>query len=138
MRGTFSCFGRDQNPHITEIHNLLLPSSIAVAHLRYQTKLPGLLSKPHTHVSDLHLTWLAPLLPNHNIGLTSNMEKTDAQVEAGGGPQSVPHWRLVREQGLVTPEVLHWKYEGSGTEEDPYVVVWIENDPRNPMLFSCE
>lgn len=66
------------------------------------------------------------------------MEKTDAQVEAGGGPQSVPHWRLVREQGLVTPEVLHWKYDGSGTEEDPYVVVWIDNDPRNPMLFSCE
>lgn len=55
---------------------------------------------------------------------------------AGGGPQSVPYWRLVVDQALITPEVENWKYEGSGTESDPYVVEWIDNDPRNPMLFS--
>jgi hypothetical protein len=38
--------------------------------------------------------------------------------------------------GLITPEVLKWNYDGSGTEDDPYVVNWIDNDPRNPMLFS--
>lgn len=63
------------------------------------------------------------------------MEK-DTDVESGKGPQSIPHWRLVFDQGLVTPEVMNWKYPGSGTEEDPYVVNWIDNDPRNPMLFS--
>ncbi|KAI9713890.1 MAG: hypothetical protein M1820_000620 [Bogoriella megaspora] len=55
---------------------------------------------------------------------------------AGKGPGSIPHWRLVFDQGLVTPEVQKWQYDGEGTEESPYVVTWIDNDPRNPMLFS--
>ncbi|OJD38763.1 mfs multidrug transporter [Diplodia corticola] len=57
-------------------------------------------------------------------------------VESGQGPRSVPHWKLVVDQALVTPEVLNWKYEGSGTVEDPFVVKWIEHDPRNPMTWS--
>ncbi|KAL1625282.1 hypothetical protein SLS54_003370 [Diplodia seriata] len=57
-------------------------------------------------------------------------------VESGQGPRSIPHWKLVVDQALVTPEVLNWKYEGSGTVEDPYVVKWIEDDPRNPMAWS--
>ncbi|KAH0267824.1 MFS general substrate transporter, partial [Aureobasidium melanogenum] len=64
------------------------------------------------------------------------MEKSNKDVEAGKGPSSVPHWRLVFDQGLVTDEVMNWNYPGSGTEEDPYVVNWIQNDPRNPQLFS--
>lgn len=64
------------------------------------------------------------------------MEKTESQAEPGKCA-SVSHWRQVRDQGLVTPEVLKWNYEGSGTEEDPYVVVWIDNDPRNPMRWSA-
>ncbi|THY29399.1 synaptic vesicle transporter [Aureobasidium pullulans] len=63
------------------------------------------------------------------------MEKSK-DVEAGKGPSSIPHWRLVFDQGLVTDEIMNWKYAGSGTDEDPYVVNWIDNDPRNPMLFS--
>jgi hypothetical protein len=66
---------------------------------------------------------------------TSSMEKSK-DVEAGKGPSSIPHWRLVWDQGLVTDEVMNWHYPGSGTDEDPYVVNWITNDPRNPMLFS--
>lgn len=42
---------------------------------------------------------------------------------------------MVIDQTHVTPEVLRWPYKGSGTEEDPYVVEYIENDRRNPMLF---
>lgn len=50
--------------------------------------------------------------------------------------RSISWFRLVRDQALVTPEVLNWDYEGSGTEDDPYSVVWIDHDPRNPMLFA--
>ncbi|KAF2238192.1 putative MFS multidrug transporter [Viridothelium virens] len=60
----------------------------------------------------------------------------EANSVVGKGPNSVPHWKLVFEHGFVTPEVLKWQYDGEGTEESPYVVTWIENDPRNPMLFS--
>lgn len=48
----------------------------------------------------------------------------------------MPHWRLVWSQTLVTDAVLNHHYKGSGTEEDPYLVEFIPNDPRNPMEFS--
>lgn len=48
----------------------------------------------------------------------------------------IPYWRLVTDQAGVTPAVLEHKYPGSGTQEDPYRITWIPNDPRNPMLFS--
>lgn len=51
-------------------------------------------------------------------------------------PTKIPWWRLVVEQGIVTQEIIDYPYPGSGTDEDPYVVTWIPNDPRNPMLFS--
>ncbi|KAI9807024.1 MAG: hypothetical protein M1825_005741 [Sarcosagium campestre] len=46
------------------------------------------------------------------------------------------HWRLVVDQARVTPEIVENAYNGSGTEKDPYVVTWIEDDPGNPMGFS--
>jgi hypothetical protein len=48
----------------------------------------------------------------------------------------IPYWRLVVEQGIVTQEIIDYSYPGSGTEEDPYVVTWIPDDPRDPMRFS--
>jgi len=50
---------------------------------------------------------------------------------AGGGPQSVPHWRLVADQALVTQEVKNWNYEGSGTEDDPYVSTILYKDTHS-------
>ncbi|KAG8166249.1 hypothetical protein KVR01_004801 [Diaporthe batatas] len=35
-----------------------------------------------------------------------------------------------------TAEVLNYPYAGSGTESDPYLIQWIPQDPRNPMLWS--
>lgn len=48
----------------------------------------------------------------------------------------IPFWRIMTDQGVVTQEVIDYPYPGSGTEEDPYAVTWIDQDPRNPMLFS--
>ncbi|KAK0253454.1 MFS siderochrome iron transporter 1 [Friedmanniomyces endolithicus] len=59
----------------------------------------------------------------------------EKDVEAGR-PTRIPHMRQVFDQSGVTPEVVNHHYEGSGTEDDPYVVTWIEDDPRNPMLYS--
>ena len=46
------------------------------------------------------------------------------------------HWKLITSQALITERILIHQYAGSGTTEDPYLVEWIPNDPRNPMLFS--
>ncbi|GMF67626.1 unnamed protein product [Aspergillus oryzae] len=56
----------------------------------------------------------------------------------GESPMSrkIPYWRMVIDQGAVTQEVIDHPYPGSGTEEDPYAVTWLPNDPRNPMQFA--
>jgi len=63
------------------------------------------------------------------------MEKHSQDVESGK-PAKIGWFKMVLDQGVVTPEVINHPYPGSGTEEDPYVVNWIDNDPRNPMGFS--
>jgi hypothetical protein len=51
-------------------------------------------------------------------------------------PTKIPFWRLVFDQGVVTQEIIDHPYPGSGTDEDPFAVTWIPDDPRNPMNFS--
>jgi len=31
---------------------------------------------------------------------------------------------------------MNHKYSGQGSEDDPFLVEWLDSDPRNPMLFS--
>jgi hypothetical protein len=64
------------------------------------------------------------------------MLNPETDVEKAAGRKGIPHWRLIAEQGVVTPEIQNHKYEGSGTEEDPYIVMWIEHDPRNPITWT--
>jgi hypothetical protein len=51
-------------------------------------------------------------------------------------PTTIPYWRMVFDQGVVTQQVINHPYPGSGTDEDPFAVTWIPDDPRNPMNFS--
>lgn len=65
------------------------------------------------------------------------MGKQQGDLESGNGlREGISHWKLLTDQGVLTTEIANWNYEGLGTEEDPYVVEWIENDPRNPMRWS--
>ena len=47
-------------------------------------------------------------------------------------------WHQVWDYAGVTLEVQRASYDGAGTEDDPYAVSWIENDPRNPMEYSSK
>lgn len=51
-------------------------------------------------------------------------------------PSKIPFWRLVFDQKVITQEVAQYPYPGSGTEDDPFAVTWLPNDPRNPMNFK--
>ena len=59
------------------------------------------------------------------------------KVVEAGKPTRIPFFRQVFDHAGITEEVLKFDYDGSGTEKDPYVVTWIEDDPRNPMLYSA-
>lgn len=50
--------------------------------------------------------------------------------------RSAPLFKIVVSRHLITPKVLNWNYEGSGTEHDPFVVEFLPNDARDPMNFS--
>ncbi|KAL7627060.1 hypothetical protein AAE478_003836 [Parahypoxylon ruwenzoriense] len=39
--------------------------------------------------------------------------------------------------GWYYPAVTSFQYRGSGTDDDPYLVTWIPDDPRNPMNFDA-
>ncbi|KAJ5721690.1 uncharacterized protein N7483_009624 [Penicillium malachiteum] len=65
----------------------------------------------------------------------SSAEKGPA-VEAPR-PSRIPYWRVLTDQGACTPEIIEYPYTGAGTDDDPYVVEWIPNDPRNPMEFDA-
>jgi hypothetical protein len=54
-------------------------------------------------------------------------------MDIESGKESIGHWSMILDQGVVTKEIADWQYDGAGTEEDPYAVEWINNDPRNPM-----
>src|SRR6202045_1406555 len=66
---------------------------------------------------------------------SSSSSLPDAESQQTMSHEKISHWRLVRDPALVTNRVLNHHYLGSGTDTDPYLVEFIENDPRNPMLF---
>lgn len=45
-------------------------------------------------------------------------------------------WRQVIDKAGITDAVANYSYPGSGTEEDPFEVIWIPGDERNPHNFS--
>lgn len=79
----------------------------------------------------------------------ANERKMDP--ESGASSSKIPHWyatiyrvtasfltinrRMIMHQGITTPEMEKHTYPGAGTEEDPYIVYWLDSDPRNPMTF---
>lgn len=48
----------------------------------------------------------------------------------------IPLWSLLIDHGAITQDVLYHDYDGSGTENDPYVVAWLPKDTRDPQFFS--
>jgi len=64
------------------------------------------------------------------------MDPSDDVGEASHRNPSIPYLKLLLDQGYLTPSVIHHPYPGTGTEADPYLVEWTDNDPQNPMLFS--
>lgn len=62
----------------------------------------------------------------------------DPEDETSTLPSKLSVWRQVWDYAGVTSGVRRTKYDGSGTENDPYAVGWIDKDPRNPMQYSSK
>ncbi|KAL4780627.1 major facilitator superfamily domain-containing protein [Aspergillus varians] len=64
------------------------------------------------------------------------MASTATSTSKEVAPSKIPFFRLLFDQGAVTQAVIDHSYPGSGTVDDPYVVAWIPDDPRNPLLLA--
>lgn len=53
-----------------------------------------------------------------------------------GSSGHISHFKRVFHQGALNDDIINHPYKGTGTEDDPYLVKWIENDPVNPMNYS--
>lgn len=51
-------------------------------------------------------------------------------------PKQHSLFRLVTDQARIDDDVLNYRYDGSGTTQDPYVVTWIPDDAGNPMNWN--
>lgn len=71
-----------------------------------------------------------------DVSYNSNRNLSAMTKEMEAASLRIPYWRQVIDKAGITPAVEDWDYEGSGTHEDPYVVAWTDNDPRNPMNYS--
>lgn len=57
-----------------------------------------------------------------------------AKLSIGAKPPS--HLKVVFDQTLITQQVIEYHYPGVGSEDDPYVVDFVPEDPKNGMTFS--
>lgn len=64
------------------------------------------------------------------------MSKSEENGVADPIPKSHSLFKLVTDQARIDDDVLNYKYDGSGTQEDPYVVTWIPDDAGNPMNWG--
>lgn len=64
------------------------------------------------------------------------MDTTDSEKARPSAPDSFSLFRLVRDQARINPDVLAHHYEGSGTTDDPYLVIWTPDDAGNPLNWS--
>ncbi|KZM25906.1 transmembrane transport [Ascochyta rabiei] len=56
-------------------------------------------------------------------------------LEAGRSGH-ISHFQRVLHQGVLNDDIINHPYQGSGTEDDPFVVSWLEDDPVNPLNYS--
>lgn len=69
--------------------------------------------------------------------ILNGVEDTKVEdAQQAGFNRRATYWRFLFDQALITPEILNWNYNGSGTASDPYTVSWIESDPRNPLTMA--
>lgn len=93
-----------------------------------------------TDPNEVHLKDEAPNFPSAPFirlfdgKSTSKKDDSDSEKTLGQQPPAtVSHWQLLSPKGVDTPNVLDSKeYEGSGTEPDPYVISFLDNNPGDP------
>ena len=58
-------------------------------------------------------------------------------VASMGKSTRLPWLKMLYDQGIVSAPVVQYTYAGRGTQSHPYLVDFIDNDPRDPLNFPA-
>ncbi|KAF4971449.1 hypothetical protein FZEAL_9848 [Fusarium zealandicum] len=67
---------------------------------------------------------------------SSSVTAHEVDIESQKPQTKASHFNLILDQAGIDDAVLAHKYVGEGTEESPFLVEFLPNDPRNAMNFS--
>ncbi|XDG00462.1 hypothetical protein ABKA04_000077 [Annulohypoxylon sp. FPYF3050] len=67
---------------------------------------------------------------------SATVTEHDHDVESQKPSNHLPYWKRQFQLDGVSPAVLAHTYRGEGTAEEPYIVDFLPDDPKNPMKFS--
>ncbi|KAI0880821.1 polyamine transporter 1 [Annulohypoxylon maeteangense] len=67
---------------------------------------------------------------------SATMTENERDVESQKPSSHLSYFQRQFELSGISPAVLAWKYRGEGTVEEPFVVDFLPDDPKNPMKFS--
>ncbi|KAI1344293.1 major facilitator superfamily transporter [Xylariaceae sp. FL0016] len=73
--------------------------------------------------------------PSSSDNSSVTMTEPERDPESREPKSQLPYLKRQFDQAGVTPAVLEWKYRGSGTNDDPFIVDFLPDDPKNPMKF---
>ena len=48
----------------------------------------------------------------------------------------IPWLKMLTVWGYVTHEMLAHEYKGAGTDDDPYLLTFLDDDPGDPLQFT--
>jgi hypothetical protein len=65
-----------------------------------------------------------------------NSPSSDDIEKASNTRSAISYRSLLLNHGYIDPTIASHLYPGSGTVQDPYLVSWLHNDPRNPQSFK--
>jgi hypothetical protein len=105
--------------------------------LVYSPLLQSLLSRIMQSPRLPYLKTAFPFFPFLFLPLLHSLSPWHPRQDKGKDSESLdmktrtPHWRMILNQAYCTSAVKFHNYPGQGTEEDPYIVGWLEGDNRN-------
>src|SRR3954463_12941339 len=70
--------------------------------------------------------------------MTETGKPVSADVEKALMPTQssrISYLNLMLSHGYIDSAIPEQPYPGAGTIQDPYIIGWIPEDPRNPQLF---
>ena len=133
--------GREHPRHISNVYNFVFAVFLGGGHAKvfpHPPFLPNLLCWPPSYPSLSNLTaghcTLASLSERtqDHIGV---QEKATAEQSVQMAKTRISWFMMLTTRDIITTQMLDHDHAGSGTPDDPYIVMFLENDPRDPMGF---